>query len=352
MRAWVWDWLHGRWRWAERQDLHPGQTLLVAADCGGYLPDWGWSPGSAVPVEPVPQPALEADERADAAQDDESLSAYPWQTIATHGRQVGSLARSLAPPGLAALLDLAGRWHDVGKVHPAFNGSIVGPGRPDRMDLAKAPKGAWLPASRLYLMPDGSRRPGFRHELASVLALFGVLKRHKPDHPALLGPSREWLQASGLQMPAPDSTVKPTPIEQEILDLDAEAFDLLAYLVCAHHGKLRLAWHACPADQEAGDGRIRGVVDGETLPSLTLADGSGGFQDLPATRLYLAPAAAGLNPTTGAGWTERVLKLLERHGPFALAWLEALLRAADQRASRQPVCDPLLAGHEHIENGG
>jgi len=350
-RAWVWSWLDGEWKWADGQDLYPGQTVLVDRACGGYLETRGWAPDSDTPVIPVAPPELEPDEMADSAQDDETLSQTKrWQTIATHGRQVGRLARRLAPADLATLFDLAGRWHDAGKVHPAFNGSILGPNRPARLDLAKAPRDAWLKGKRLYPMPDGSRRPGFRHELASTLALFGVLERHEPTHPALLGPWEEWLQSRGADEPATKSGEPPSIIEQEVLALNAEQFDLLAYLVCAHHGKLRLAWHACPADQAAPDPRprIRGVVDGETLPGLTLADSEGAYHFLPKTRLELAPAAAGLNPLTGASWTERVLGLLSRHGPFALAWMEALLRAADQRASRAPIADPLLKD----DNGG
>lgn len=349
MRAWVWDWLDGKWRRAERRDLYPGQTVVVAADCGGYLPDTGWSPDSDKPVAPVAVVPPTADELADAGQDDESLSAYPWQTIAIHGRETGRLAREIAAvlaKELADLFDLAGRWHDVGKVFPPFQGSIVSANRPARSDLAKAPKEAWLPVNKLYPMENGGRRRGYRHELASTLALFAVLQRHAPDHPALLGPWRELLTQAGMppeKAAAPDAL--PNPLEEEILALSPEQFNLLAYLVCSHHGKVRLAWHACPADQAAADEkpRIRGIRDGDTLPPLVLSAADRTLHELPETLLDLAPAAAGLNPRTGAGWTERVLLLLKHHGPFALAWLEALLRAADQRASRLPnVRDEIL----------
>lgn len=350
MRAWVWDWLEGQWRRAERRDLYPGQTVLVAADCGGYDPERGWSPDSTTNVKPVRSAVPEAAELADSAQDDESLSAYPWQTIAVHGRETGNEARSISErlvPKLADLFDLAGRWHDAGKVHPAFNNSIIdGPKRPARRDLAKAPKEAWLPVSKLYPMKDGERRRGFRHELASTLALFAVLQRHKPDHEALLGPWRELLEKAGMARSSdPPASAPPNALENEILALSAEQFNLLAYLVCAHHGKVRLAWHACPADQAAADEqpRIRGIRDGDTLPPLVLAAADRTFHELPETLLNLAPATAGLNPHTGAGWTERVLALLDHYGPFVLAWLEALLRAADQRASRRTnVRDELL----------
>jgi CRISPR-associated endonuclease/helicase Cas3 len=63
---------------------------------------------------------------------------------------------------------------------------------------------------------------------------------------------------------------------------------------------------------------------------------------LPAFEVDLCLATAGHNPKTRPGWTERCLGLLKKHGPFTLAWLEALLRAADQRASRLAVIDPLL----------
>ncbi len=349
MRAWVWDWIEGGWRSVVRADLVPGRRVLVDAACGGYDPDLGWCPESRGPVPPVPVPEPTAEERADAALESEAMSAVRrWQTIAVHGREVGNLACKMAQavvPDRAVLFDLAGRWHDAGKGHPAFNNSMIGPDKPARPDLAKAPKDAWLPADRLYPMKGEGRRAGFRHELVSVLALFSVLQRNAPDHPALLGPWRDLLTAAGfIPRLGPVSADAPTPLEAEILDLDADAFNLLAYLICAHHGKVRLAWHASPRDQAANDDRLRilGVKDGDEMPDVTLAHAGRGYEVLPEFKADLSPASAGLNPSFGMGWTERVLKLLEAHGPFALAWMEAILRAADQRASRLDITDDLL----------
>ncbi len=355
MRAWVWDWVEGEWVRAERRQLYPGQTVLVAADSGGYDPQQGWLPRSTLRVSEVERPAaalIEAAAAADGAENDESLSAAAgWQTIAFHGWQVAqqviALAAKLAPE-LVPLFGLAARWHDVGKVHEAFQASLLPHGY--GTEVAKAPPACWKPLRQLYCVPGQRPRRGLRHELASALALFALLRRCHADHPALLGPWRDLLS----QLPggiAPPSAVPAvadlSPLEREVLALDADSFDLLLYLICAHHGKVRMSWHASPADQAAGDDtlRIRGVRSGDVLPPVRLADAHGQWQDLPAAELTLAPAAAGLNPLTGRGWTERVLGLLKRHGPFALAWLEALLRAADQRATRdaQQNDDPLLA---------
>ena len=351
--AWIWSWLDGQWREAEARDLYPGQTVLVDAKLGGY--DWdpavqfglGWSPRAKRPVPPVEPAVPAADQRADAAQDDESLSATPYRTIATHGAETGELAAELAArlaPAQTSLLRLAGQFHDVGKAHEAFQGSMRADDRPNRRDLAKAPPRAWS-RKWLYQPETGARRPGFRHELASALSLFGILARHDPTHDALLGPWTDLLAAMGDAMPAESTGSLPVPLERAVLDLDAESFDLLAYLVASHHGKVRVSWHASPADQDAaaaaGRLTLRGIRDGDELPSLLAPPD--GATSLPTTTLDLSPSAMGVSARTGASWTDRVLALVARHGPFQLAWLEALLRAADQRASRIATADPLLA---------
>ena len=388
-RAWVWDWLNREWRRLNRRDIYPGQTVLVECGVGGYRQDRGWDPDSKDPVEPVQSSdethyasrpcwtrdgtgrrpgerrvrTLPPEDHADSAEEDESLSVTDgWQTIASHGLHVGQEVERIASEttqSQAKLLHLAGRWHDLGKAHAAFQGSIQADDRPARDDIAKAPDRAWpCSPSNYYRIDADDQRRGFRHELASTLALFGVLQRHEPQHEALLGPWRDWFDAIGETQAANEpagsaDSAAPTAIEQEILDLSAHDFDLLAYLVCAHHGKVRMAWHASPADQKADDHqlRIRGVRDGDVLPRTRLASADGEFHLLPSTTLDLSPSEAGLSQRTGRSWTERVLKLVDRFGPFTLAWLETLLRAADQRASEWQVTDKLLQEDENKDAG-
>lgn len=351
-RAWVWDFLDAKWNVVREENVFPGQVLLVSTDTGGYDLKKGFSPGS-MDFDELAQ-AQSSDTKvfdADGQENSEELSELPcYQTIATHGGQVSDNAVALCKallPAKTSIFNCVGRWHDVGKVHSAFNNSIKSDaqGRPARRDLAKAPNFAWLQPKQMYVDNDKVKRSGYRHELASTLALFDVLRRHKPTHPALLGQHLELLQISGIATEIEARAAEPpNALESEILDLCADDFDLVAYLVCCHHGKVRVSWHASIFDQEANDSklRIRGVRNGEFLPALELMDQHGRVSKLPESQLDLAPSAIGLSGRTGRSWTDRVLGLLRKHGPFTLSYFEAIIRAADQRASKDPIKDPLL----------
>lgn len=348
-RAWVWDWIDGSWKVAERAALIPGTVVCIAADTGGYRNERGFDPESKDPVTVLTPPAQAAQDAADDLEDNEELSAAAYKTIATHNTEVGQLglqiASGLVPNRIAELIELAGRWHDLGKAHPAFQAIIEKRGPYEtRVDLAKAPDGAWQTPC-IYRSKDGEIRRGFRHELASCLGLFAVLRRFEPLHPALLGPWVDMLALIGeKEPPAPAvDRFEATALEEKVLACTAEEFDLLAYLVLAHHGKVRVALHAGPKDQDyvARDDRglpIRGVRDGDVLPALSLD----GVSSISPYSLTLAPAALGLSAITGRSWRDRTAELLRVHGPGALAYMEALLIAADRRASKLTEPDPLL----------
>lgn len=357
-RAWVWDWLDAAWVTADRSMLTPGRVVCVAADAGGYDVERGFDPAapSAAPVPRVAVPAhTDAQHQADESDSADHVSAADWKTIACHVAEVEECVQAIAvatalPPVIRNLLALAARWHDVGKAHCAFQGGIRIKGRPTgRQDLAKAPLGCWPEPPRSYrTVDDRDLRPGLRHELASALALFGVLAKYRPRHDALLGPWVQALELTGIDVPNDPDLLPPTWV-RGVLACSADDFDLVAYLVACHHGKVRVALHAGPRDQDyrdPGDGRglpIRGVREGDVLPALTACARE---PQLPAIALTLEPASLGLSPTTGRSWRERTLGLVDRFGPGALAWLEALLIAADRRASRLTTADPALADWE------
>jgi CRISPR-associated endonuclease/helicase Cas3 len=293
---------------------------------------------------------------ADDQQDGEHLSFNPWKTIACHAREVAGETREIAGQlglhqDLQDVLELAAFCHDWGKSHPAFQGAMRSMDRPDRSDLAKGPEGAWRKPPDMYKFRDDSEtRPAFRHELASALGVFSILKAYAPQHPALLGPWSEVLAKLGkLPVSAEPLTVSSLLI-QRILDSSPESIDLLVYLVASHHGKVRVALHAAPKDQEYRDrdGRglpIRGVREGDRLPSVILIPDT---PAVPEVTLSLSPATIGLSERTGISWRERCLALMERYGPAGLAFLEAILRASDVRASQMKTNDTALISEANV----
>jgi CRISPR-associated endonuclease/helicase Cas3 len=89
-----------------------------------------------------------------------------------------------------------------------------------------------------------------------------------------------------------------------------------------------------PTDGRRKQRFARGIWDGDELRETDL----GGGETAPRVTLSLEPMELGLGEETPfAGlpsWAERMIGLRETLGPFRLAYLEAIVRAADMRASR------------------
>lgn len=273
--AWRWDTLDDKWVKLEFPP-RPGMTLLLKATDGGYDEHTGFDPDLRKSPVAVIATGRSLPENA-FGEDWRSRQKRPIALIDHLGHVAGQAERLCTVLGETThkgSVVRAGRWHDLGKAHAVFHATM------HCCDEA--------PAGFLAKSPCGGRhsRPFFRHELASMLAW---LAQHDGE---------------------PDA-------------------DLIAYLIAAHHGKVRTSLRAMPTESaEPGIKRFaRGVWEGDPLPALVF-DGEHSDE----TRLNLSLMELG-EGEQGASWAERTLKLLDQHGPFQLAWLETLVRLADWRAS-------------------
>ena len=115
---------------------------------------------------------------------------------------------------------------------------------------------------------------------------------------------------------------------------DVSERDLVGYLIAAHHGRVRLSIRSLP--NETGTRRMTTVFSpagsgmATRYPPVLL-----GEITTPAVTLDLSFMQMG-EGLCGPSWLARTVALRDRLGPFRLAFLEMLLRAADARASHEP----------------
>jgi CRISPR-associated endonuclease/helicase Cas3 len=303
-RAYIWNSLAAKWESISHRDLRPGQVLMLHSAAGGYDAEVGFVSGSRTKVSPSPEADGSA-EQSDSMDADPETAVGAQVELTEHllavHREAVELAMSLPMAGAAEAVTTAALWHDTGKAHPAFQTAILAHDA-EAVDRTRLWAKSADTRRRLDygLVENGElrRRRFFRHEVASMLA---------------------WLEAGA-------GAVSTTEGDDAPASIDA---DLVAYLIAAHHGKVRLALRALPKENRPPDDRLyaRGVWDGDTLPPIAF-DGV----RTPQLTLRLDLMQMG-DSDMGASWSARTARLLSEWGPFRLAWLETMVRLADWRGS-------------------
>jgi CRISPR-associated endonuclease/helicase Cas3 len=273
--------------------VRPGLVIMLDSRAGGYDPRLGLKLEAKGPVPPLVATSITAqvEEISPGAQtDSDPLSTARTCDVALEAhlsdvaREAAAIAREARlSTNLCEAIVRAAAWHDLGKAHQAFQ-ARMGNGDGARGLLAK---------SMEYNRRAG--RPYFRHELASALAF---LQQHDGEPQA----------------------------------------DLVAFLIAAHHGKVRMGLRALPEERKPPNPATRfarGVWDGDTLPAVAC-----GREQSAALELSLAPMQMGEDEAGRPSWAARMQALLGELGPFRLAYLEALVRMADWRASELEQADP------------
>lgn len=286
--AYTWDGLRKEWKPETR--ARAGAVYLLDHRAGGYDVQLGWTGKMATLKKEYEWTAPNAETSnhiPDSTQLDLLTHTGRPMSLTDHTNDVIAETKSILDslvisdkwrkPMLTAAL-----WHDVGKSLEDFQSMLrdaAGENAPADVLAKSGNRGGSMPPWRKY----------FRHELASALA---------------------WLAHH-------DGT---------------KQADLIAYVIAAHHGKVRLSIRSLPEEQAPPDRdtdlMARGVIDGDELPEVSWSGMS-----LPKTTLSLQLMRMGNDEHGRPSWLARMIALRDELGPFALAYLETILRAADMRAS-------------------
>ena len=368
-RVWIWNDEDGKWDEVRPDNLHPGMVVMLHREAGGYSFELGWTGNASDRLDGVPSVGP-----GRALRDDERTELGHWVTLDVHledaRRQAEELCKAVALPEdlRTAVVEAAG-LHDLGKAHPQWQGALPG--------AANLRAGSWAKCPRV-LAADVDSKDVEEKIAGLVSALCPGARRLSDEQRQTNGEDvrrLRWALDKRLTLEELDQLrerlraikgvlwVGHVPFRPKMRHEAASALAmwgrycsgqarypaLAVYLAAAHHGKVRTVFRSLT---DTGEDAFGVPPQPDTLAwngqfwSLDLSVAKDGAEGVWTPQGFVLK---------GHGWTGIVADLLgpwrpddtscagvipdhepKNLGPFKLAYLEALVRIADWRASDNP----------------
>jgi CRISPR-associated endonuclease/helicase Cas3 len=362
--AWEWNGEKGadqKGGWEKRmsKDIRPGMTLLLSVDQGGYSEEYGWTGNPKDKPKPV---GFDFDTEPNESLNDDQPSQTDWLALSAHLRDaeaeaeeiVQKIAEELGNDFLETGQSVikAAWWHDTGKTYPGWQKAV------EKFCNGLSEKAE----TYLNQNSDDEKTAFVKNFLAEVKTLPVEIKPWAkfPDlyeavKKSSLAPKAKREVLDALNVPfRPNMRHEAASALTAWQEWQSEKEDwtaLAVFLVACHHGKVRTVLRSTGKGDD-----VFGIKQADTLPALPE------WLEI-ETELNIEPRTIGVTgewdgdvfKVAAPSWIGMIAELLgpelpddpqpcdviplhepRNLGVFRLAYLEALIRAADVKASRNP----------------
>ncbi len=370
--GWIWDDKRETWEPVRNGEIRPGMLVMLRRDDGGYSRELGWTGSKADKLDEAPHPGVPHER----FEDDLYSESGHWVTLADHlgdtEREAGQIVQALKlDSDVASAVIRASSCHDIGKALPQWQGK-----------LPKPPQGGIVWAKAPYqfvLITDISTASATASKTEAILRTKGVRhsqavrerveERDTVDNIRLTWHTNskvppdalEFVQALPCVRWAWNVPFRPGLRHEAATALalwhsyyrakDSDFPALSIYLSAAHHGKVRTVLTSRTTDggDVCGIGKTTDPLPWKEMPldfDCAVDGASGRFSEDGSEFIFEAPGWTGLVADLLGAWepdgqppgVSGAVPCGEPRnlGPFALAYLETLVRCADARASKTP----------------